>query len=163
MKFAKITLSVALLGALTLGMAEDTASTETTVSIDAQIEAIQAAPAQERVQLMNQFKQRLATMNEEQRTEAIAQLQEKMQTRTRTQTRADDAATQTEDATQAMTQTRTQARTQEMAQEKQMQANEQMTQMQNMNQMRAGSQFNHQVSMPNPATTTSGSMNFMNR
>ena len=163
MKFAKITLSVALLGALTLGMAEDTVTTEATVSVDAQIEAIQAAPAQERVQLMNQFKQRLATMNEAERTEAIAQLQEKMQTRTRTQTqtRADDATTQTEDAKQAMTQTRT--RTQEMVQDKQLQANEQMTQMQNMNQMRAGSQFNHQVSMPNPATTTSGSMNFMNR
>jgi len=80
MKFAKITLSVALLGALTLGMAEDTATVETTtsVSVDTQIAEIQAAPAQERVRLMNQFKQRLAAMNEEQRAEAIAQLQEKI-------------------------------------------------------------------------------------
>jgi len=160
MKFAKITLSVALLGALTLGMAEDTATVETTtsVSVDTQIAEIQAAPAQERVRLMNQFKQRLAAMNEEQRAEAIAQLQEKMQTRTQTQTRAGDAATKPEDATQAMTQTRT--RTQEMIQDKQMQANEQMTQMQNMNQMQVGSQFNH---MNTQGTVAPGSMNFMNR
>jgi len=160
MKFAKITLSVALLGALTLGMAEDTATVETTtsVSVDTQIAEIQAAPAQERVRLMNQFKQRLAAMNEEQRAEAIAQLQEKIQTRTQTQTRAGDAATKPEDATQAMTQTRT--RTQEMIQDKQMQANEQMTQMQNMNQMQVGSQFNH---MNTQGTVAPGSMNFMNR
>ncbi|HFB53544.1 MAG TPA: hypothetical protein ENJ67_02315 [Sulfurimonas autotrophica] len=163
MKFAKITLSVALLGALTLGMADETASAETTVSVDAQIAAIQAAPAQERVQMMNEFKQRLATMNQADRMAAIAQMQEKMQGKAQAgkefgSATREQAKNAKENGVAMGEQTRTRA--QEMAQEKQMQANEQMTQMQNMNQMQAGSQFNH-MNMSGGATG-SGSMNFMN-
>jgi len=154
MKFAKITLSVALLGALTLGMADDAATTDTTsgstttttststsTSVDSQIAAIQAAPAQERVQLMNQFKQRLANMNQEDRMAAIAQMQEKMQAQAGAHMQAGQAMGE---------QTRTAAK--EMAQEKQMQANEQMAQMQNMNQRQAGNQF---MNMPGNAPATS--------
>ena len=175
MKFAKITLSVALLGALTLGMAEDTASTDTTatattsVSVDAQIAAIQAAPAQERVQLMNQFKQKLATMNQADRMAAIQEMQQKMQGKAQAgqafgSTTREQAKNAKENGAAMGEQTRTRA--QEMAQEHQMQANEQMTQMQNMNQMQAGSQFNHMNNMPGGAmsggATGNGGMNFMN-
>lgn len=106
----KITTTLALLGALTMGLAED--------SIDTQIEAIQTAPAQERVRLMNEFKKHLATMNSEERTQAI----EKLQTKTRTQM-------------QVKTQTRT--RTQEM----QMQNSAEMTRSQNMNQNQMANQY----------------------
>ena len=70
-----------LLGTLTLGMADD-------LTIDKQITAIQEAPAQERVQLMNQFKVRLATMNETEREAAITQLRTQTQTRSMTQERS---------------------------------------------------------------------------
>ncbi|MEN4053094.1 MULTISPECIES: hypothetical protein [Sulfurimonas] len=168
MKLSNIALSLALIGTMSLGMAEDTTAsvettttTEPTVSVDTQIAEIQAAPAQERVRLMNQFKQRLATMNEADRAAAIEQLQTRMQTRT--QTRAQDATAQSEEATQAMTQTRTrmQTRTQEHVQEMQMQTNEQMMQMQNMNQNRAGNQFmNGGAAVSGGATSP---MNFPNR
>ena len=74
-----ITLSAAammLLGTLTLGMAAD-------LTVDEQITAIQEAPAEERVQLMNQFKIRLATMNKTEREAAITQLRTQTQTRER--------------------------------------------------------------------------------
>lgn len=122
MKLVTITLSVALLGLLSIASAEDT----TTVDVDTQIEAIQSAPAQERVQLMNQFKQRLMQMNEEDRMAAIQEMQSKMQAH------ADDAQEFGD-----MTRTRAQERTQEM----QMQTNEQMSHMQNMQQQQAGNQF----------------------
>jgi len=155
MKFTKIVLSLALIGTMSLGMADDiaTSSTDTittdatttdTLSVDEQIAAIQEAPAQERVRLMNQFKQRLANMNEEDRVAAIQQLQTQMQARTT------DMTAQSEDAAQAMTQART--RTQEM----QLQTNEEATQMQNMNQNRAGNQF---ANMPTNSVSTSAPMN----
>jgi len=122
MKLVTITLSVALLGLLSIASAEDT----TTVDVDTQIEAIQSAPAQERVQLMNQFKQRLMQMNEEDRMAAIQEMQSKMQAH------ADDAQEFGD-----MTRTRAQ----EHAQEMQMQTNEQMSHMQNMQQQQAGNQF----------------------
>ena len=135
MKFAKITLSVALLGALTLGMADETASAS--VSVDTQIAAIQAAPAQERVQLMNQFKQKLATMNQADRMAAIQEMQQKMQAQAATQMQAGQAmGANGQEMGSAMKQKAT-----EHAQEMQMQTNEQMTQMQNMNQRQSGNQF----------------------
>jgi len=168
MKFTKIALSLALIGALSLAMAEDTATadattdttttetttvddtattdtiTDTTLSVDAEIEAIQAAPAQERVRMMNQFKKRLMQMNEAQRAEAIAAMQEKMQTAQTMQ------ASTAEDA-QAMVQTRAMEHTSEM----QMQTNEEMNQMQNMNQH----QFANQVmNMPGNAPASVGPM-----
>jgi len=45
------------------------------VSMDTQIEKIMNAPASERVGLMNQLKIKLATMNEEERKEALQKLQ----------------------------------------------------------------------------------------
>jgi len=47
-------------------------------SIDQQITAIQNASPQERVKLMNQFKQQLASMNAKERSKSISQLREKM-------------------------------------------------------------------------------------
>lgn len=47
-------------------------------SVDAQIERIMNAPQQERVELMNQLKTQLATMNEHERSEAIRKLQSKL-------------------------------------------------------------------------------------
>ena len=49
------------------------------VSIDQQIAAIQQASPQDRVKLMNQFKQHLATMNAEERAKSISHLRQKMQ------------------------------------------------------------------------------------
>ena len=66
MKLLKLSVTLALLGALTLGMAEDT--------IDEQIAAIQSASDEDRVELMNEFKENLSTLSEEERTEAITQL-----------------------------------------------------------------------------------------
>lgn len=150
MKLSKITLLVALLGVVTLSVAEDLGTTP--VDIDAQIAEIQAASPEKRVQLMNDFKQQLASMNEAERAATISQMQEKMHTNV--------------DATQAMAQTRTR----EMMQNQQIQANEQTIQMQNMNQLQAGNQFNHinmSESMIGGGTTDrvagSSGVNFMNR
>jgi len=144
MKITNIALSLALIGTLSLGMAE-----ETTVNVDAQIAEIQAAPAQERVKLMNEFKQQLANMNEADRAAAIEQLQTRMHTRMQSAT-----AQGTTDATQ--TRTRMQTRTQEHAQEMQMQVTEQMNQMQHMNQNQAGHQF---ANMPGNTPMPSMPMN----
>lgn len=76
MKVLKLSATLALLGSLTLGMAE--------ITIDEQIDAIKSAPAQERVRLMNQFKINLSTLSEAQREEAISQLRTQTQTQTRT-------------------------------------------------------------------------------
>ena len=118
-----MTLSAAtlmLLGTLTLGMAEDVT---TEMTVDQQITAIKNAPAQERVRLMNQFKLRLATMNEAEREAAITQL------RTQTQTR-----TETGDAEGEKMQTRTM--TQERSRLNEMQQMQQMQQQMNKQQMR---------------------------
>ena len=48
------------------------------INIDQQINRIKNAPPQERVQLMNQFKLQLATMNQNQRADAIKGLRSKM-------------------------------------------------------------------------------------
>ena len=118
-----MTLSAAtlmLLGTLPLGMAEDVT---TEMTVDQQITAIKNAPAQERVRLMNQFKLRLATMNEAEREAAITQL------RTQTQTR-----TETGDAEGEKMQTRTM--TQERSRLNEMQQMQQMQQQMNKQQMR---------------------------
>ena len=146
MKFAKITLSVALLGLLSIASAEDTATPDaTTVSVDTQIEAIQAAPEEERVQLMNEFKQKLMQMNQEERTAAIQEMQSKMQAEAGdahefgagTATMARGMMSDEEHTVGDMTRTRGQEHTQEM----QMQTNEQMSHVQNMAQQQAGNQF----------------------
>ncbi|WP_345976013.1 hypothetical protein [Sulfurimonas sp. HSL3-7] len=118
-----ITLSAAtlmLFGTLTLAMAADVT---TEMTVDEQITAIKNAPAQERVRLMNQFKVRLATMNEAEREAAITQLRTQTQTQTRTATG---------DADGEQIQTRTM--TQERSRLNEMQQTQQMQQMQQMNQ-----------------------------
>lgn len=147
MKFTKITLSLALLGALTLGMAEDTVTADTTTTVDTQIEAIQTAPAQERVRLMNEFKQRLMQMNEEDRMAAIQEMQTKMQTRAKTgQEFGQTTATMAKDMAAGEGKEfgeRTRTRAQEHAQEMQMQTNEKAVRTQTMTQQRGGNQLMH--------------------
>lgn len=147
MNFTKITLSVALLGVLTLGMADDattntagstsaSTSASTSTSVDTQIQAIQAAPAQERVQLMNEFKQRLMNMNDAQRSAAIEKLQEKMQAiQTFSQTTQEKAHDASNIRSQMGTMTATRAK------ELQMQESNQIHHMQTMTQQQAGNQF----------------------
>jgi hypothetical protein len=74
MKHITTTLLISLLSAtLTTLLANDQ------VSIDQQIAAMQKASPQERVKLMNQFKQQLASMNAEERAKSIGHLRQKMQ------------------------------------------------------------------------------------
>ncbi|QOP42449.1 DUF4175 domain-containing protein [Sulfurimonas sediminis] len=163
MKLVKITLSVALLGLLSIASAEDvvitdttvstapteeTVSTDTTVDIDAQIEAIQSAPEQERVELMNEFKQRLMQMNQEERMAAIQEMQSKMQAEAGTM---NESGTRTAEMSRNMMQTRDQEHVQEM----QLQTNENMNQVQNMIQQQAGSQYMQTVGTSEVTGTTS--------
>ena len=70
-KIQSFIIGILLSGSFSQLLAED--------SIDHQINAIQKASPQERVQLMNKFKMQLADMNEEERANAIIQMQERMQ------------------------------------------------------------------------------------
>lgn len=110
---------MALLGSATLALAEP--------SIDAQISAIKEAPAQERVEMMNQFKQRLSTMNEQERSEAITALRTQMQNRTQTRVHEGEGE-------MLQTQTRERSRIGQMEQGDQMQRMEQMNQRQGADQ-----------------------------
>ncbi len=111
----KVTAILALVGTLTLGLAAG-------ATIDAKIERIQNAPAQERVKLMNEFKQELMTMNQEQRQEAVSKMQAEMQ------------------AAGKMTKTQTQERKREHVATAQAEATGEMNRHQNMNQKQMGSQ-----------------------
>ncbi len=112
MKTLRLSAILLLLGTLTLGMAE--------VSVDDQISAIVNAAPEERVALVNDFKETLSTMSEEDRAIAIAQMRENMA------------------GTGEQTQTRTQTR--QRSQLHQMQQSEGMQQAQQMNQKQSGSQ-----------------------
>lgn len=114
----KVTTILALVGTLTLGLAVD-------ATIDAQIEKIQNAPAQEKVKLMNEFKQQLMTMNQEQRQEAVAAMQAEMQ------------------AAREMTKTQTQERKQVRVD--QAEATGEMVRTQQMNQKQVESQYIHGI------------------
>ncbi len=127
-----------LLGTLTLGMADD-------ISVDEQITAIQEAPAGERVQMMNQFKQRLATMNEADREAAITQL--RTQTQTRTQARVESGEA-TGEQLQTRTQTQTRSRVNEMQQTQQMEHGQQQMQQQQQ-QMQQMQQQTAETALPN--------------
>ena len=118
MKIAPIMMAALLLSGMPL-MAED-------VDVDTQIEEIVQAPAQERHRLMNEFKKRLSTMNEQERAEAISKLREQTRTTTRTQERLEEGEGE---------QVRTQNRTQERVQH-----TDQMNQMQQMNRMQEAAQ-----------------------
>lgn len=127
MKLVNITLSVALLGLISIA---SVAQGATTVSVDAQIEAIQNAPADKRVELMNLFKQKLMQMNQEDRMAAIKEMQHKMHSQS-----GDSHDHSKEYDMDKMTQTRTQEHIQEM------QTHEHMNQMQDMEQQQAGDQY----------------------
>lgn len=71
MKILKLHTAFILLGTLTLAMA---------ATVDEQIAQIQNATPQKRVQLMNELKQRLSALGEEERTQAITKLRAKMST-----------------------------------------------------------------------------------
>jgi len=96
-------------------------------SIDQQIEAIQKAPAKQRVQMMNEFKKKLMQMNQEQRMAAISKMRSKM------------AAHSMQHANNQHIETM------------QMDAMDKMPHIQNMNQHQAGDQFKHQQES-NPST-----------
>ena len=133
MNLTKITLSVALAGALTLGLADAPTQTTPTIDVDAQIAKIQNAPADQRVELMNEFKQQVASMNAEQRQEVVSQMQAKMaemnhQGQVDGQTHAQMA----------------QERAMEHATDMQQRTETQREQMEQMSQHQAGGQFMHQ-------------------
>ena len=128
-----------LLGTLTLGMADE-------VSVDEQITAIQEAPAQERVQLMNQFKERLATMNADEREAAITQLRTQTQTQTRTQ---DGTAEGEQIQTRTMTKERSRVNEMQQTQQQQMQQ-QQMQQQQRMQQQMQQQLESVGTSVPTP-------------
>lgn len=96
-------------------------------SIDDQIAEIQKAPAAERVQLMNQFKKKLANMNEEEQIKAMTQMRERLQSRN--QSRTGNAAS--EAAREAQKRMNQLQRMNQIQQMNQMQQN--MGQIQNMN------------------------------
>lgn len=93
------------------------------ISVDQQIAAMQQATPQERVKLMNQFKQHLATMNTQERAKSISELREKMQ--------AHSNHTADTHGTQMHTN----------AQRNQMQQNEKMQRMEQMQERHGGEQY----------------------
>ena len=97
------------------------------ISVDQQIAAIQQATPQERVKLMNQFKQQLATMNAQERAKSISELREKMQSHS-------DHAADTHNT-----------RTHTDAQRDQMQQNEKMHRMEQMQERHGGDQYMHEM------------------
>ena len=99
-------------------------SANDTITIDQQITAMQKATPQERVKLMNQFKQHLASMNAEERSKSITQLREKMQQQN-TQHTAKETRTN--------------------AQHDQMQQSQQLQQMEQMQQRHGGEQYMNEM------------------
>ncbi|MDD2905523.1 MAG: hypothetical protein PHH41_10205 [Sulfurimonas sp.] len=71
MKTFQIAVTTLLLGTFNFAVAND--------DVDAQIAQINNASAQERVQLMNEFKLKLSTLSAQEREEAITKLQTKTQ------------------------------------------------------------------------------------
>ena len=72
MKTLRLSATLMLLGCLTLGMADAT--------IDEQIAAIQGAAPEERVELVNEFKETLSTLSSEERAEARSRVNQMKQT-----------------------------------------------------------------------------------
>ncbi|WP_297442229.1 hypothetical protein [Sulfurimonas sp.] len=144
MKLTTILLTTALMGAFTLTMAEDT----TTTSIDAQIQQIKNASPDERVELMNEFKQRVMTMNQEDRQAAIKEMQasqEKVHTQGQEgmqgmQDGQNKASTQVHEGMQAGEEAHQATMTQMQTRQ-----NQDMEQFQNMNQQQIGNQVGHMM------------------
>ena len=154
MRAITIILMLLFIGMFNVSIADDVVSTDIT-DIDAKIAEIQAAPADQRVALMNNLKESIAAMNEADRTVAIEQLQSNMR----------------KQSTQGQL-----SQMQVRAKEMQLQANEHAMQMQNMNQNRIGDQFMSNTaamgstimtvptsSMPDGTTHTTNIMSFPNR
>ena len=102
-------------------------SADETSSIDQQITAIQQAQPEERVKLMNQFKQQLAAMNADERAKSISQLRAEVQAHNR--------------PTQKHSQ---EAEMQGVAQHNQMQQSEQLQRMEQMQLRHSGDQYLHE-------------------
>ncbi len=143
MKILKTVIATAIvLGSFTVVFANE--------SVDTQIANIKGATAQERVQLMNEFKVKLAEMNAQDRADAINQLRSQVQVQKRTQA-GEQAGTQDAMQTRTRTQASAEKGTQEgVASEVKLQKQEmavqaisqtdQMNQVQNMNQIHMMSQ-----------------------
>jgi len=97
------------------------------LSVDQQITAMQQATPKERVKLMNQFKQQLATMNAEERAKSISQLRAQMQHKAQHDTKEHQTKIHTE------------------AQRDQMQQSEKMQRMEQMQQRHGGDQYMHEM------------------
>ena len=148
MKATKILLSLVVMGTLTLGFAD--ANTPAPTGIDAQITAIQTAKPEDRVALMNQFKTQLSTMNAEERSAAISQMQAKMQGHMQdhgSDTNHQEGGMGNEGMSEKAKQMGAmgQNKMQEHAGEMQSNMNEGMNRMQNMNQQQAGNHYGQEM------------------
>lgn len=133
MKTLKLTATLILLGTLTVGAA----------TIDEQIAAIGAAETQEeRIELVNEFKETVSALSAEERDAAITELR----------------ATMNKDGEQLQTQTQT--RTRERSRVNQMEQTEEMQRTQQMQQNQAGSQAMQQ-NKTNAGTSGAGQNRFM--
>ena len=145
----KLTITMAVLGTLTFGMAAQTTAqvnqsgNNAQVSVKAQIEAIQNAPQQERVQLMNQLKERLSTMSPQERQEVMQELHLQMRAENGNE-HADDQEAMQRVRTMRQEQTRQQEHERDHAQEMQEHANEAMQRQQELSQREAGEQYRHE-------------------
>ena len=116
MKTLNLTATLMLLGTLTLG---------TAATVDEQIAAIEAATTQEeRVTLVNEFKQTISALSAQERAEAITRLRANMN----------------KDGEQLQTQTQTREMTRERSRINQMEQTQEMQRTQQMQQTQAGSQ-----------------------
>ena len=95
-------------------------------SIDMQIQAIHQAAPQERVKLMNAFKEQLASMNAEERSAAISEMRTQMQGHQGRETQQHQEM-------------------REHAQHEQMQQSERMQRMDQMQERHAGEQMNREM------------------
>ena len=166
----KLALSLIATGALTLGMAA-TAQTSTSanaqnsqiqtqtrssVSVTTQIEKIQNAPTQERVELMNQLKEQIAAMSPDQRRETMQQLRVQMRSQEGNEHGRDQKVMEKVEEMLAKMENHQmqgeahnmqghQEQMQEHAHEMQQNAYREMERNEHMNQREAGEQFKEQM------------------
>lgn len=99
MRLTNKLVAIAIIGSLTAVFAEAT--------VDEQIQEIKNAPAQERVQLMNQFKVRLRSMNEADREQAISALRTQTMQQQQTKNMQEDSQLRERNQIEQMNQVRT--------------------------------------------------------
>ncbi|NPA66011.1 MAG: hypothetical protein GXO11_03925 [Epsilonproteobacteria bacterium] len=142
MKITRMILSLAVVGIWSSVFAD--------IDIDQQIQQIQNASAQERVELMNQLKQRIMQMNEEQRYKAMVKLQSSMNSAKNNLADNVNKATDQVVAQQSMVR--------EHIDTMQMTATTQIQQSQQMNHQRVSDQYNnmqqHQNNMLGQSTNS---------